>query len=112
MEAFAGRTGLTSNRIPKRYLWTDAFAVCNFIGLARMAGSSRYQTLALRLVEQVHATLGKHRADSAQYGWLSGMDDSVGQAHPTCAGLRIGKPLPERRPDEAWDERLECGRAR
>ena len=28
MQAFAHRTGLTSDATPRRYLWTDAFAVC------------------------------------------------------------------------------------
>ncbi len=30
--------------------------------------------------------------------------------HPTAGGLRIGKPLPERRPGEAFDDRLEWDR--
>jgi hypothetical protein len=31
---FANSTGLTiSSHEPRRYLWTDAFAVCNFLGL-------------------------------------------------------------------------------
>ena len=34
MAAFAGRTGLVPGIAPKRYLWTDAFAVCNFLALA------------------------------------------------------------------------------
>ena len=35
MRGFADRTGLSSARAPRRYLWTDAFAVCNFMALAR-----------------------------------------------------------------------------
>ena len=35
MDAFAARTGLTGAQPPQRYLWTDAFAVCNSLGLAR-----------------------------------------------------------------------------
>jgi hypothetical protein len=40
MQAFAERTGLTGSRPQRRYLWTDAFAVCNFLGLgqANLAG--------------------------------------------------------------------------
>ena len=38
MTGFAERTGLTSDRPQQRYLWTDAFAVCNFLGLARADG--------------------------------------------------------------------------
>ena len=103
MGAFADRTGLTSDRPPERYLWTDAFAVCNLLGLGRT-------DLALGLVEQVHRTLGRHRSDDARTGWLSGLDEEAGTAHPTGGGLRIGKRLPERRPDEPFDERLEWDR--
>jgi hypothetical protein len=110
MAAFAERTGLTSDRAPRRYLWTDAFAVCNFLALADRARETRYLDLALRLVDQVHDVLGRHRPDDARRGWLSGLDEATGAAHPTRGGLRIGKPLPERRADEPFDERLEWER--
>ena len=55
---FAERTGLISDLPPKRYLWTDAFAVCNFLGLAQATGEERYTALALRLIDQVHQVLG------------------------------------------------------
>jgi hypothetical protein len=35
---------------------------------------------------------------------------ATGAAHPTRGGLRIGKKLPERRPGEAFQERLEWER--
>src|SRR3569623_2020427 len=38
MMSFAERTGLTTDRRPRRYLWTDAIAVCNFLGLERALG--------------------------------------------------------------------------
>lgn len=110
MIRFAERTGLTSARPPRRYLWTDAFAVCNFLALARVTGEGRYTELALRLVEQVHGVLGRHRADDARTGWISGLGPQEGEAHPTRGGLRIGKPLPERGPAEPMDERLEWER--
>ena len=28
------RAGLASDPLPERYLWTDAFAVCNYVNLA------------------------------------------------------------------------------
>lgn len=31
MEAFAERTGLVGDGAPERHLWTDAFAVCNYL---------------------------------------------------------------------------------
>jgi hypothetical protein len=110
MSRFAERTGLTSDRPPRRYLWTDAFAVCNFLGLSRATGDGRYMELALRLVDQVHHVLGRHRADDARAGWISGLEPREAEAHPTRGGLRIGKPLPERGPTEPADERLEWDR--
>jgi hypothetical protein len=110
MTRFAERTGLTSQRPPQRYLWTDAFAVCNFLGLGRATGESRHAELALQLVDRVHHVLGRHRADDRRRGWISGLGTEEGEAHPTLGGLRIGKPLPERQPDEPMDERLEWDR--
>ncbi|HXV36467.1 MAG TPA: hypothetical protein VEC18_04945 [Myxococcota bacterium] len=107
---FAARTGLVSDRPPRRYLWTDAFAVCNFLALARETGDASYRKLALDLVEQVHRVLGRHRDDDVRRGWLSGLDEREGALHPTRGGLRIGKPLPERPPGAAFDERLEWER--
>jgi hypothetical protein len=43
-------------------------------------------------------------------GWLSGLTEREGEAHPTRGGLRIGKELPERREDEPFDEQLEWER--
>jgi len=103
MQAFAERTGLVGEQPPRRYLWTDAFAVCNFIAL------DEYE-LAERLVEQVHAVLGRHREDDARKGWIGGMDEETGAVHPTRGGLRIGKPLPERDVDAAADPELEWER--
>ena len=110
MLSFARRTGLDSDRPPRRYLWTDAFAVCNFLGLARESGEQRYTELALRLGDQVHQVLGRHRDDDPRSGWISGLSAREGEAHPTRGGLRIGKRLPERGADEPFDERLEWER--
>lgn len=110
MMDFAERTGVTSHRPPRRYLWTDAFAVCNFLGLARATGEERYKDLALRLVDQVHYTLGRHREDDPRTGWISGLSELEGEAHPTRGGLRIGKQLAERAASERLDERLEWDR--
>ncbi len=110
MQAFAERTGLGSTRPERRYLWTDAFAVCNFLALARATSERRYRDLALELVERVHRTLGRHRADDARRGWISGLAEDEGARHPTRGGLRIGKPLPERAPHEPFDEALEWDR--
>jgi hypothetical protein len=110
MMNFAERTGLVSDRPAQRYLWTDAFAVCNFLGLAHRTGEDHYTELALQLVDQVHQTLGKHRDDDPRSGWISGLSEHEGESHPTRRGLRIGKALPERGPDEPYDERLEWDR--
>jgi len=110
MRRFAERTGLTSDRPTQRYLWTDAFAVCNFLGLARLTGERSYADLALRLVDQVHHVLGRYRADDTRAGWISGLGEREGEAHPTRGGLRIGKALPERGPGEPFDQGLEWDR--
>ncbi len=110
MTDFAERTGLIGERPSTRYLWTDAFAVCNFLELAQRTGDKTYRELALRLVDQVHHVLGRHRADDPRDGWISGLDDIEGERHPTKGGVRIGKALNERRPDEPFDERLEWDR--
>ena len=110
MMQFADGTGLTSERPEQRYLWTDAFAVCNFFGLARATGKSPLAELAFQLVNRVHHVLGRHRADDPRSGWISALAEEAGEAHPTAGGLRIGKPLPERQPDELVDERREWDR--
>ena len=53
-----------------RYLWTDAFGVCNFITLAAETGEGRYLAQAEALIADVHGTLGwarngKHRLRGA-----------------------------------------------
>lgn len=107
---FAERTGVTSERRSRRYLWTDAFAVFNLLGLSRRTGDPRWVELGLRLIDRVHHTLGRHRSDDSRAGWLSGLEGAAAEAHPTRGGLRIGKRLPERRADEPFDERLEWDR--
>ncbi|MBI1881666.1 MAG: hypothetical protein HYR94_26105 [Chloroflexi bacterium] len=110
MTEFAHLTRLSEGQPPKRYLWTDAFAVCNFLELYRQTGDEKYRQLALRLVDQVHHLLGRHRADDLRTGWISGLAELEGERHPTQGGLRIGKPLNERKPDDPFDERLEWER--
>jgi len=110
MKDFAERTGLVGERAPTRYLWTDAFAVCNFLELEQRTGDKTYRALTLRLVDQVHQVLGRHRADDPREGWISGLNEEEGKRHPAKGGLRIGKALGERRPDEPVDERLEWDR--
>lgn len=110
MDSYAKRTGLTSGLPDKRYLWTDAFAVCNYLGLARISGDAEYTDLALKLVERVHHTLGRHRDDEPRSGWISGMSEEAGELHPTRGGLRIGKTLPERSPYEEFNPDLEWDR--
>jgi len=111
MLEFADSTGLSDgSSVPRRYLWTDAFAVCNYLELFRETGDRQFLQLALKLVAQVHEILGRHRKDSDQSGWLSGLDDEDARLHPTLGGLRIGKPLNERKPGERFKESLEWDR--
>ncbi|MHC1628115.1 MAG: hypothetical protein ACXQTI_04705 [Candidatus Nezhaarchaeales archaeon] len=110
MEDFARLTGLLSNERQERYLWTDAFAIFNFIGLYVLTREEDFRKLALLLVDRVHHVLGKHRGDDGRSGWISGLSDDEAEDHPTIGGLRIGKRLPERRPDEPYDPILEWER--
>ena len=110
MAEFAERTGLIADREPRRYLWTDAYAVCNLLGLARATGKDQYTDLAISLIDQVHHVLGRYRDGDSRRGWLGGGAEIERESHPTLGGLRIGKKLPERGPDEAFDERLEWDR--
>jgi len=105
---FALTTGLEPNgELPKRYLWTDAFAVCNFLSLYHKTDNPEWMDRALRLIHQVHHVLGKHRSDDPRTGWISGLSAEGGEIHPTIGGLRIGKRLNERNFHEPYDERLE-----
>ena len=110
MKSYAQRTGLTSGQLPRRYLWTDAFAVCNYLGLARSTGEPEYTELAVNLIDQVHHVLGYHRPDDTRKGWISGLSEDEGELHPTRGGLRIGKALPERNAEERFDTQLEWDR--
>jgi len=111
MLEFADLTGLMPAReVPRRYLWTDAFAVCNFLELYRQTSDEHFRKLALNLVDQVHSVLGRHRDDDPRTGWISGLEEKEGRIHPTRGGLRIGKEMSERRPEDPYDERLEWDR--
>jgi hypothetical protein len=94
MDQFAIRTGLVGGDPSRRYLWTDAFAVRNFIALRHATALARWDELASTLVARVHEVLAPHRDPE----------------HPTASGLRIGKKLPERSIDAPYDEQLEWDR--
>jgi len=108
MAEYAARTCIDGeNCTPKRYLWTDAFALFNFLDLFVRSGQEQYLEEAIRLADQVHHILGKHREDDSRSGWISGLDEEEGEQHPTVGGLRIGKKDSERKADEPYDERAE-----
>ena len=101
MSDFAARTGRAGkSRGARRYLWTDAFAVCNDLELYRRTDHTRFLEDALQLVGQVHEVLGRHREDDVRPEWISGLSEAEGWRHPTRDGLRIGKALPERGPED------------
>ena len=125
MKRFAYRTGLLGDEInPKerRYLWTDSFAVGNFLQLAReseeAAGTDQasvetcsgtdYRQLALKLVTTVHDSLGRFRDDDCHgraNKYLSGSAE-----HPVAGGLRIGKSMNEKEPGDPYDRDAEWDR--
>ena len=64
---FASITGLSPpSHNPKRYLWTDAFAVCNYLELYKQSNDENFLNLALKLIDSVHHTLGRYRDDNHQ----------------------------------------------
>ncbi|KAG8916036.1 hypothetical protein FRC01_003419 [Tulasnella sp. 417] len=79
-----------------RYLWTDAFAVVNFLTLYRLTSNPLYLELGKRLIATVHDTLGRTRDLSAR---LPGATDS----NPLLGGLRIGKVDEEDDPEGDGD---------
>jgi len=102
MNEFASKTGLTDLSKPsRRYLWTDAFAVCNFLELYSTTKDERYKEISLLLVDLVHSSLGHYHSEDNRKGWISGLNN--GDIHPTIGGLRIGKTMLERKPQEAYD---------
>ena len=111
MQDFARTTGLDPpGNQPRRYLWTDAFAVCNYLGLFKGSGDLSCRELAVRLIDQVHHVLGRYRDDDPRDGWISGLLPEEGELHPTIGGLRIGKSLPERQSGDPYDEHQEWDR--
>lgn len=111
MADFVERTGVVGTESePRRYLWTDAYALCNLLSLYERTGDDEFRRLAFALINQVHDVLGRHRDDDQRTGWISGLDEDAGREHPTAGGLRIGKQFNERGRDEAFDERLEWDR--
>jgi hypothetical protein len=111
MTDFADATGLTGTENGLcRYLWTDAFALCNYIALYRQMRAERWRQLAHALVDQVHLILGRHRPDDVRTGWISGLSEDEGRRHPTAGGLRIGKKRNERGSTEPFDQHLEWER--
>jgi hypothetical protein len=107
---FARRTGLTEAGADRRYLWTDAFAVCTLLGLSNAVSRPSLRNLAVSLVDRVHRSLGRHRSGDSREGWLSGLPDADAEQHPTIGGLRIGKPMPERSVEDPYDPRAEWDR--
>ena len=111
MTEFANNTGLApESSHPKRYLWTDAFAVCNYLELYNRTNDKKYLNLALTLIYQVHHILGKYSPANEKSGWISGLDMDNGENHPTQGGLRIGKEMNERGPNEPYNESREWDR--
>jgi hypothetical protein len=75
-----------------RYLWTDAFGVCNFITLYYETGDFKYLDAADSLIKNVHDVLGKDRSGRTRLG-------NATDEEPLKGGLRIGKSDPEGMPD-------------
>ena len=75
MDHVYGKWEGTTKWVPKpyqdnksRYLWTDAFGVCNYITLYYETGENRYLDQADALIENVHDILGKDRSLQKRLG--------------------------------------------
>lgn len=112
MQDFAQRTGLENSKgsLKRRYLWTDAFALMNFMALLESTEKQEYLDKAKKLIENVHHTLGQFDEKDARQGWISGLKGKEAEENPTINGLRIGKKMLERQPKERFDQRLEWER--
>jgi len=67
-----------------RYLWTDAYGVCNFLTLYRETNEKQYLEQADALITNVHDVLGRNRSGTNRLG-------NATDEYPTRGGLRIGK---------------------
>lgn len=105
MNRFAEQTGEG-----RRYLWTDAFAVTNYLSLAVATHDSAFVERARALIDAVHRVLGRHRPGANRSGWISGRSEADGATHPTSGGLRIGKPIDELPAHAPPNERTEWDR--
>ena len=112
MKGFATRTGVAEEdgKANRRYLWTDAFAVLNFLALLEVCDDSEFEDQALRTIKEVHYHLGKFAEHDPRDGWISNLPEERAEKHPTIGGLRIGKQLPERKPEQLYDQKLEWER--
>jgi len=112
MNEFAKETGITGDGETEqyRYLWTDAWAVQNFLALAAEFDEKAYAELAIDLIEKVHYTLGRYPPEDPRSGWISELSDEEGRNHPAKRGLRIGKNQLERKRTETFNSRKEWER--
>lgn len=97
LEKFVRNTGINkgTDHSENRYLWTDALAVESFLSLNQLSINDKYLQKALILIDLVHYHLGKFHPLDLRSGWISGLPEKRALQHPTAAGLRIGKRLPE-----------------
>jgi hypothetical protein len=104
MTRFAERTDLTPDRLQQRYLWTEAFAVCNFLGIAPTIAAPTGETVQARL--RVGQRVNLRGAE--------GLGISLDWARSTSAGgplAEIGRPgAPVRVLVARTDEELQIAR--
>ncbi len=79
-------------------MWTDAFGVCNFLGLYRRTGDGSWRRVGLASGRSGPLTCwGVIAAMTNGSGWISGLSEEEGKRHPAIGGLRIGKKINERK---------------
>jgi len=90
---------LSSTLFMDRCLWPSA----TFSIFIAKQETSITNIFALLLVDQVHAVLGRHRADDSRCRLDSVDLMSRRELNTNNRGLRIGKELNERRPEEPFE---------
>jgi hypothetical protein len=97
MEQFLLNTGVKGTNSPRRYLWTDAYAVSNLVRIYDQTHDKKYLIYIQDLINQVHKVLGSYHPKDNRKGYLSN------EKHPTAKGLRIGKKYSENEHQDQWD---------
>ena len=87
MQDFAISSGLSDlSKEPRRYLWTDAFAVFNYLELYRQTGELGLG-IGLHAVNKMQNSLKKHSAHFSNADQLAIILARLSQFYPLCESI-------------------------